>query len=167
MFFRGDRVEVLVGKDKGKQGLVNQVIQERNWVIVEGLNCHMRHVGAEKEKNFPGIVIQSESPLLVTNQVKLVDPYDLQAAEVEWRFTEDGEKVRVSLRTGRLIPIPKMNSETKDYKSETTYTAKEKDTEGTDATAITFKPQLCTFEMDIMKKMGIEEDRVPAKTFWY
>lgn len=43
-FFRGDRVEVMVGRDKGKQGIVSQVIQERNWVIVEGLNTHYRRV---------------------------------------------------------------------------------------------------------------------------
>jgi len=33
------QVEILVGKDKGKQGLVNCIIKERNWVYVEGLNC--------------------------------------------------------------------------------------------------------------------------------
>lgn len=62
-YFRGDRVEVLVGRDKGKQGIVKQVIQERNWVIVEGLNCHFRIVG--KEKEYPGVLIKSEAPLLV------------------------------------------------------------------------------------------------------
>lgn len=62
-FFRGDRVEVLVGRDKGKQGIVKQVIQERNWVIVEGLNTHLRRVGQDKE--YPGVLIKSEAPLLV------------------------------------------------------------------------------------------------------
>lgn len=156
---------MLVGKDKGKQGIVTQVIQERNWVIVEGLNTHLRPVGANKD--FPGIVIQSESPLLVTNQVKLVDPLDLLACEVEWRFTEEGERVRVSQRSGRIIPIPKMNEETKDYKSPSTYVAKDKDTESRDVTEITFQPKLKTFEMDVMDSMGIEEDRVPKKTYWY
>lgn len=33
------QVEILVGKDKGKQGLVNCIIKERNWVYVHGLNC--------------------------------------------------------------------------------------------------------------------------------
>lgn len=41
---RGDRVEILVGRDKGKQGIVSQIYQERNWVIVEGLNTHLRCV---------------------------------------------------------------------------------------------------------------------------
>ncbi|KAI8423850.1 hypothetical protein MSG28_012859 [Choristoneura fumiferana] len=40
-FFRGDRVEVLVGKDKGKQGIVTQVIQERNWVRVSSASSRI------------------------------------------------------------------------------------------------------------------------------
>lgn len=165
MFFKGDRVEILVGKDKGKQGLVNQVIQERNWVIVEGLNAHNRVVG--KDDNFPGILVKSEAPLLVTNQVKLVDPFDLLSAEVEWRYTEEGERVRVSVRSGRIIPIPKAHEETKDYKSITTYLERPKDTDGTTVTEITFSPKLMTFEMEIMEAMGITEDRVEKKTYWY
>lgn len=54
-------MEVLVGKDKGKQGFVTQVITERNWVICEGLNWHYRRVAAED--GFPGIIIKSEAPL--------------------------------------------------------------------------------------------------------
>lgn len=165
LFFRGDRVEVLVGRDKGKQGIITQVIQERNWVIVEGLNAHHRVVGADKD--YPGVLIKSESPLLVTHQVKLIDPLDLQPGDVEWRFTEEGERVRVSLRSGRIIPIPKMNEETKDFKSLSTYMAKEKDTEANIVTEITFKPALSTFEMDIMESMGIEEEGIPKKTYWY
>lgn len=100
-FFRGDRVEILVGPDKGKQGIINQIIQERNWVIVEGLNTHFRLVG--KDKDYQGVLIRSEAPLLVTHQIALVDPTDLQSTEIEWRFTEEGEKVRVSKKTGELL----------------------------------------------------------------
>lgn len=55
---------MLVGKDKGKQGIVTQVIPERNWVMVEGLNWHYRTVGVEE--GFPGILIKSEAPLDVS-----------------------------------------------------------------------------------------------------
>lgn len=158
-------MEVLVGKDKGKQGIINQVFQERNWVIVEGLNCHLRVVG--KEPNYPGVTIQSEAPLLVTRDVKLVDPTDLQLTDISWRFTEDGEKVRVSNRTGRIIPIPKANEETIDFKSKKLYLNRDKDTNEDVVTEITFEPKLCTFEMDIMENMNIQEDRLPKKTYWY
>ncbi|GAB0098880.1 Probable 39S ribosomal protein L24, mitochondrial [Sergentomyia squamirostris] len=164
-FFRGDRVEILVGKDKGKQGIVKQLIPERNWVVVEGLNCHMRKVGADGD--YPGVFVKSEAPLLVTNQVALVDPADLQATEIEWRFTEEGDKVRVSTRSGRIIPLPKEQEETFDYKTKKTYLEREKDTVAKVVEEITFKPTLQTFEMEIMKEMGIQEERVPKKSFWY
>lgn len=68
-------MELLAGPDKGKQGIISQVIQERNWVIVEGLNCKLKVYG--KSRDFPGTYIKSEQPLLVTNEVSLVDPSDL------------------------------------------------------------------------------------------
>jgi large subunit ribosomal protein L24 len=36
--FKGDRVQILVGKDKGKVGIVNSIVKERNWCFVAGLN---------------------------------------------------------------------------------------------------------------------------------
>ncbi|XP_053959896.1 probable 39S ribosomal protein L24, mitochondrial [Anastrepha ludens] len=164
-FFRGDRIEVLVGKDKGKQGIVSQVIPERNWVIVEGLNWHYRTVGGEE--GFPGVLIKSEAPLDVTKDIRLVDPSDLQGTDFEWRYTEEGEQVRVSVRTGRIIPIPETNNQTHDYKTANAYIEREKDTPGTVVGEITFQPKLATFEMDIMEEMGIEEERTPKKTYWY
>lgn len=84
-----------------------------------------------------------------------------------FRLTENGERVRVSIRTGRIIPMPTMALETIDYKSKSTYKEQPKDTEGSVVTEITFEPKLCTFEMDIMDKMGIKEDRIPPKSYWY
>ncbi|XP_014217106.1 probable 39S ribosomal protein L24, mitochondrial [Copidosoma floridanum] len=165
-FFRGDRVEILTGPDKGKQGVVSVIYEEKNWVIVEGLNTIIDFVG--KNKDFPGIPMRKEMPLLVTEDIQLVDPQDLKATKVEWRYTEEGEKVRVSLRTGRVIPIPPSHYETIDYKLPRSYKENdEKDTLKAIVEKVTFKPELKTFEMDIMEKMGIKEDRVQKPTYWY
>uniref|UniRef100_D3TQK6 Large ribosomal subunit protein uL24m n=1 Tax=Glossina morsitans morsitans TaxID=37546 RepID=D3TQK6_GLOMM len=164
-YFRGDRVEVLVGKDKGKQGFVTQVITERNWVICEGLNWHYRRVAAED--GFPGIIIKSEAPLDVTKDIRLIDPSDLQGCEWEWRYTEEGEMVRVSTRSGRIIPVPESNNQTHDYRTKGAYIERAKDTTASVVEEITFQPKLCTFEMDIMEEMGIKEERIPKKTYWY
>lgn len=69
------QVEVLTGKDKGKQGIVKEIYQERNWVIVEGLNTKLTNV--MKSKDFPGLYTQQEQPLLVTTDIQLVDPSDM------------------------------------------------------------------------------------------
>lgn len=77
-YFKGDRVELLVGRDKGRQGIVSQVIQERNWVIVEGLNCHFRRVGHSKD--YPGVLIKSEAPLLVSKNDPSFCPFSTETA---------------------------------------------------------------------------------------
>ncbi|XP_076760215.1 mitochondrial ribosomal protein L24 [Xylocopa sonorina] len=164
-FFRGDRVEVLYGHDKGKQGIVKDIIQERNWVIVGGLNTKLVIQG--KSKDYPGYCQRLEQPLLVTTQVQLVDPFDLKATSIEWRYTEKGEHVRVSCRTGRIIPVPVSANETVDYKAADVYQDQPKDTTENDVKELTFQAELKTFEMDIMDKMGIKEDRVPKEYYWY
>uniref|UniRef100_H2N0Y5 Large ribosomal subunit protein uL24m n=1 Tax=Oryzias latipes TaxID=8090 RepID=H2N0Y5_ORYLA len=100
---RGDLVEILAGKDKGKHGKVIQVFRRRNWVILEGLNTHFRYVG--KSPDYRGTYVASEAPLLL-GDVALVDPSDRKPTQVEWKYTEEGERVRVSVRTGRIIPKP-------------------------------------------------------------
>ncbi|CAN8029313.1 hypothetical protein HPB47_017850 [Ixodes persulcatus] len=161
--FRGDRVEVLVGRDKGKQGIVNYIVKERNWVVVEGLNCYYKVTRSAGQVQ----VAKVEAPLLVTTQVALLDPTDNKPTKVEWRYTEEGKKVRVSVRTGRILPIPLMAEETMDYKSKQTYFEQPKDTKAKDLEKITYVPKLMTFAQDIMEEMGIKEDRIPAKTYWY
>ncbi|XP_034239879.1 probable 39S ribosomal protein L24, mitochondrial [Thrips palmi] len=163
-FFKGDRVQVLVGKDAGKQGLVELVIPERNWVIVGGLNGEV-----ESNKDEDGYIYSyayTERPLLVPSQVALVDPGDLLPTEVEWGYTETGDKVRVSVRTGRIIPLSKKTEETHQYKSPANYVENEKDTTAANM-KVTFKPRLTTFEMEIAEELGITEDRIPKKTYWY
>lgn len=156
---------LIIGKDKGKQGIISQIFQERNWVIVEGLNCKLEKLS--KDKDSLGVYVNMEQPLLVTTEIALIDPSDLRPTKIEWRYTQDGEKVRVSSRTGRIIPIPASMQETKDYKSKATYKEQPKDTSADVVKEITFQPSLKTFEMDIMENMGIKEDRIPPKSYWY
>jgi len=166
MWFRGDRVEILTGPDKGKQGYINYVVQERNWVTVEGMN--LKYELVQKTPTFPGICVVREVPLLVTEDIKLVDPIDLQATDVEWRYSEDGERVRTSTRTGSYIPIRNKSLETVDYNKKQNYVEnKVKDTKAKDVEEVTFVPKHCTFETDIMHGMGIKEERTPKKSFWY
>jgi len=163
--FKGDRVEIMVGKDQGKQGLVNSIIKERNWVYVEGRNCD--YVLQGQSKLVPPSCIKSEKPLLVTSQVKLVDPADNKPTDIEWRYTEKGERVRVSLSTGRIIPLPTGAKELEDFVNPSTYVESEVDTKEDDLVEVTFKPNLCSFEQDIMNVMKIKETRKRAKTYWY
>lgn len=163
--FKGDRVEILVGHDKGRQGIVNSIIKERNWVFVEGLNN--KFTSQSTGADMLPICRREEQPLLVTSQVILVDPSDNRGTEVEWRFTEEGEPVRVSTRTGRLVPLPEGYTETEDLVIPAHYSEGPKDTKDKELTATSYNPRLSTFAEDIMEEMGITEDRKPKKTYWY
>ncbi|XP_040394945.1 39S ribosomal protein L24, mitochondrial [Cygnus olor] len=160
--FRGDTVQVLAGKDAGKQALVTQVVRARNWVVVEGLNTHYRYIN--RLAKFSGTYIASEAPLLLS-QVALVDPEDRKPTEVQWRYTEEGERVRVSLRTGRIIPLPLRQR--RDGVVPEQWIDGPKDTSVEDVLDKTYLPSLRTFEEEIMDAMGIVELRRARKSYWY
>jgi len=162
---RGDIVEILSGKDKGKQGIVDYIVKERNWVFVEGLN--VRHTWTNKDADNPGYIVSETMPLLYPIDVCFVDPTDKRPTEAEWRLDEDGNQVRVSLRTERVIPIPNEAYHTYDYKMKTEYVEEAKDTPATEVEKITFVAKAKTFEMDIMDQMGMKEERIPYPMFWY
>lgn len=163
--FRGDRVQILRGKDKGRQGVVNYVVPERNWVCVEGLN--LRRNWRQKSSVNPGIVFTQEAPLLIGRDVLLIDPQDNSPTQIEWRFDEDGRHVRVSKRSERIIPIPSRAFETIDYKTPEAYVEQDKDTPADRVTEQTFEYKLKTFEMDLMDEMGVKEKRIPFPMYWY
>lgn len=164
-YFRGDRVEILRGPDKGKQGIINYIVKERNWVVVRGLNVSRKYMN--KERLQVGNIVVTEEPLLINHEVKLVDPTDLQPTDVEWRYDEEGNKVRISTRTERAIPIPRSAYETMDYTLASEYREREKDTPAKLVNKVTFQPAPKTFEMDICEQMGIKDDRVPYPMYWY
>nr|XP_003228450.1 PREDICTED: 39S ribosomal protein L24, mitochondrial [Anolis carolinensis] len=160
--FKGDMVQILKGKDSGKQGQVVQIIKERNWVVLQGLNLHYRYLG--KTSTHPGTYVTSEAPLLL-REVALIDPTDRKPTEVEWRYTEEGERVRVSLRTGRIIPKPVEQRE--DGIIPEQWKDGPKDTSVEDALENTYTPSLKTFQEEIMEMKGIVETRRFRKSYWY
>lgn len=164
-YFRGDRVEVLKGPDKGKQGVINYIVKERNWVFVQGLN--ITRTTANKNESFAGNIICREEPYLIDEEVKLVDPSDLEPTDFEWRYDEEGTPLRVSTRTERVIPIPAAAGETIDFVEPSAYKEQPKDTPAKLVSEVTFQPESKTFEMDICERMGIRDDRVPYPMYWY
>jgi large subunit ribosomal protein L24 len=96
---KGDRVVVLAGKDKGKQGQVLQVLPKEERVVVEGLNMVQRHTRPSQADPQGGIK-HKEAPLHVSN-VAFVDSKG-KATRVGFRV-EDGKKVRFAKTTGEVI----------------------------------------------------------------
>lgn len=95
---KGDRVKVLSGKDRGREGEISRVLPDRNKVIVEGVNISKRHQKSTRE-TMQGGIIDKAMPIDVSN-VALISPTDGKPTRVGFRFDESGRKVRVCRRTG-------------------------------------------------------------------
>ena len=95
---KGDKVRVLAGKDRGKEGEVMFAFPAKNTVIVEGVNLGKKHQRPLGEGN-PGGIIDRDMPMHVSN-VAVISPKDGKPTRVGYKFLEDGTKVRVCKRTG-------------------------------------------------------------------
>ncbi len=99
---KGDRVQILAGKDRGKQSVISQAFPATGKVIVEGYNIAKRHtkpVSAEE----PGGIVDKEMPMDVSN-VAILSPDDDKPTRVGYKINSDGTKIRICKRTGAEIP---------------------------------------------------------------
>ena len=95
---KGDLVQVLQGKDRGKQGEVVFAFPAEGKVIVDGVNVAKRHQKPTQATQQGGI-IDKEMPL-PASRVALVCPSCGKATRVGHRFEADGTKVRVCRKCG-------------------------------------------------------------------
>lgn len=98
---KGDTVVVIAGKDKGKRGKVLQVLPKKNKIIVEGINIVTKHQRPDQQLQQGGIINQ-ESAIDVSN-VMFWDKKAGQGARIGYKFLDNGEKVRMSRKTGEEI----------------------------------------------------------------
>lgn len=96
----GDKVRVIAGKDKGKEGTITKTVAAKDRVVVEGVNIVKKHQKPSNE--YPqGGVIDIEAPIHVSN-VQLLDPSTNEPTRVGFKV-EDGKKVRVSKKSGNVL----------------------------------------------------------------
>lgn len=89
---RGDKVRILAGKDRDKEGPVERVLPKESRVVVAGLNIVKRHQRAQPGVRQGGI-IERPNPLHISN-VQLVCTHCSKPTRVGFVFLEDGRKVR-------------------------------------------------------------------------
>ena len=97
---KGDRVQVIAGKDKGKQGEILLVLRAKERAVVRGVNVARRHTRASQTS--PGGIVDKELPIAVSNLTH-VDPKDDKPTRVGFKFLNDGRKVRFAKRSGEVI----------------------------------------------------------------
>jgi large subunit ribosomal protein L24 len=96
---KGDRVVVLAGKDKGREGAVSKVFPKEQRVLVGGVNMVQRHTRPTQVDPQGGIK-SKEAPLHVSN----VAVVDSKGKPTRVGFRMDGDKkVRFAKTTGEVI----------------------------------------------------------------
>lgn len=95
---KGDKVVVLAGKDKGKQGEITAVMPKDNKAVVDGVNVAIRHT--KQSQNSQGGRVPKAMPIDLSN-LALIDANG-KATRVGFR-EEDGRKVRFAKTTGDVI----------------------------------------------------------------
>ena len=96
----GDKVKVIAGKDKDKEGVVVKTIAAKDRVVVEGVNIVKKH---QKPNNqYPqGGIVELEAPIHVSN-VQLLDPSTNEPTKIGYKV-EDGKKVRFAKKSGTTL----------------------------------------------------------------
>lgn len=97
---KGDRVVVLAGKDKGREGDVLKALPKEDKLLVSGVNLISRHTKPSQDDPEGGIK-RREAPIHVSN-VAIVDPTTGKAARVGFDM-RDGKKVRVLKGSGEVL----------------------------------------------------------------
>jgi large subunit ribosomal protein L24 len=97
---KGDQVQVIAGKDKGKRGEVLRVMTEDRRVLVQGVNMVKRHTRPSTTQ--PGGIVDKEAAIHVSN-VALIDPKSDKPTRAGFTYLEGNRKVRVARRSGEVI----------------------------------------------------------------
>lgn len=98
---KGDKVKVLSGKDKGKEGVVLRALPQKERVVVEKINI-IKKAMRPTQQNPQGGISTVEAPIHVSN-VMLVCPECKQPTRVGHRRDEAGKKVRVCKKCGKDV----------------------------------------------------------------
>ncbi len=96
---KGDKVIVLAGKDKGREGTITQVMPKDGKAIVDGINVAIRH--QRQSQSSQGGRIPTPMPIALSN-LALVDPKEGGPTRVGFRMDGD-KKVRFAKKSGEVI----------------------------------------------------------------
>ena len=93
----GDKVVVIAGKDKGKEGKIIKTLKNDNKVVVEVINMVTKHVKPSAQ-NENGGIIKVEAPIHASN-VMILDPKTKKRTRIAHEIDENGKKHRISVKS--------------------------------------------------------------------
>ncbi len=99
-FKTGDKVVVISGKDKGKEGKITTVLKKENKVVVEGINMVKKHMKPNGQA--AGSIVDMEAPIHASN-VMIVDPKTGKRTRIGHSTDKKGKKVRVAKKSNASL----------------------------------------------------------------
>ncbi|GGJ93052.1 50S ribosomal protein L24 [Lentibacillus kapialis] len=97
---KGDKVKVISGKDRGKEGTILEAYPKKERVMVEGINMIKKHAKPSQD-NPQGGILNQEAAIHVSN-VMAIDPKSGEPTRVGYEV-RDGKKVRIAKKSGEAI----------------------------------------------------------------
>jgi len=101
---KGDEVVILTGKDKGKRGIILNVMFKEERVIVENVGMVKRHTKGNPMQGTPGGIIEEEMPIHISN-VAVWNPINEKPDRIGFRTLEDGQKVRYFKSNNEVVDV--------------------------------------------------------------
>lgn len=96
----GDKVVVIAGKDKGKEGKVVKTLRNEQRVVIEGINYIKKHVKGDGQT--AGSIVEMEAPMHVSN-VMIIDPKTKKRTRIGHSVDKKGKKIRVAKKSNESI----------------------------------------------------------------
>ncbi len=99
-FKTGDKVVVIAGKDKGKEGLIKKILKADNKVVVEGVNMIKKHI--KPTGGNAGSIEEMEAPIHASN-VMIIDPKTKKGTRIGHTVDKNGKKIRISKKSNESL----------------------------------------------------------------
>lgn len=96
----GDKVVVIAGSSKGKEGKIIKVLRDENKVIVEGCNIIKKHKKGNGQET--GGILEVEAPIHASN-VMIIDPKTKKRTRIGHTIDKDNKKIRIAKKSGEKI----------------------------------------------------------------
>ena len=97
----GDKVVVIAGSSKGKEGKITKTFKEENRVIVEGVNLVKKHKKGNGQET--GGILEVEAPINASN-VMIIDPKTKKPTRIGYKKDEKtNKKIRISKKSNEKI----------------------------------------------------------------
>lgn len=99
-FKTGDKVVVIAGKDKGKEGKITKVLRNEGKIVIEGINVVKKHVKPNGQN--AGSIVELEAPINASNAM-MIDPKTKKRTRIGHTVDKNGKKVRVAKKSNEVI----------------------------------------------------------------